>query len=237
MAGTITEMEIQRRNRDRVNIYLDESFAFGLSVILAAGLHKGQSLSDSEIAALRSQDEGEQAYERAVRFLATRPRSIGEIRRYLANKPGKQGKPNRQDTRLANALIDEVIERLEHRGYVNDLAFARYWIEQRDQSDPRGVRMLRYELREKDVTSDVIEAALDQHDEEDAAYRAALKKARRWTALDDKAFRDKLGGYLVRRGFDYSTVSDVLGRLISERREAGGSFTLSEEDNTHDNQE
>lgn len=238
MAGTITAMEIQHRNRERVNVYLDDSFAFGLSAILAAGLHKGQTLSDSEIAALRAQDEGEQAYERAIRYLGVRPRSIGEIRRYLATvKPGKKDKPNKQNSRVANALIDEVIERLSTLGYVDDLAFAKYWIEQRDRSDPRGTRALRYELREKGLATNVIDEALGEHNDEDAAYRVALKKAHRFGTLDDKTFREKLGSLLVRRGFDYSTVSDVLGRLLTERREAGGSFTLSEEDDTHDNQE
>src|SRR5262249_12062099 len=234
MAGKITSLEVQQRNRDRVNVYLEESFAFGLSVMLAAGLHKGQILSDAEIAELRKQDEGEQAYERAVRFLGTRPRSIGEIRRYLATKPGKQSKPSADEKRISNALIDEVIDRLSQLGYVDDLAFAKYWIEQRGQSDPRGIRALRYELREKAVPTDVSDQALQEFSVDDARSSAAVKKARRWNALDDKAFRDKLGGFLARRGFDYSTVSDVLARLISERREAGGSLNVSDEDDNHD---
>src|SRR5215471_18233166 len=178
MAGTITGMEVQQRNHERVNVYLDESFAFGLSAMLAAELHKGQSLSDSEISALRAKDEGEQAFDRAVRYLGVRPRSIGEIRRYLATaKPGKKDKPNRQEARIANALIDEVIERLSALGYVDDLAFAKYWIEQRDHSDPRGTRALRYELREKGVATNVIDDALGEHSDEEPAYRVALKKA------------------------------------------------------------
>src|SRR5260221_14707456 len=99
MAGTITRMEVQHRNRERVNVYLDETFAFGLSALRAAGLHKGQSLSDSEIAALRAQDEGEQAYQHAVRYLGGRPRSIGENPRDLAPvKPRQKNKPKPQDS-------------------------------------------------------------------------------------------------------------------------------------------
>ena len=56
MAGTITALEIQKHNQERVNVYLDGEFAFGLTVLEAARLKKGQALSDNEISALRAKD-------------------------------------------------------------------------------------------------------------------------------------------------------------------------------------
>src|SRR5258707_3645985 len=115
MAGTITALEVQRNNKERVNVYLDGEFAFGLTMIEAARLRKGQQLSDAEIAALKSTDSAQQAYERAVRFLGQRPRSTAEVRHNLTDKE------------IDASLIDEVITRLEGQGYLDDTAFAPYW--------------------------------------------------------------------------------------------------------------
>jgi regulatory protein len=75
MAGTITALRFQKRNKNRVNVYLDGQFAFGLVAIEAARLRVGQTLSDNDVARLQMRDEVERAYERALNFLSYRPRS------------------------------------------------------------------------------------------------------------------------------------------------------------------
>lgn len=204
MAGTITALEVQKRNRERVNVYVDDEFAFGLPMVEAARLRKGQHLSDAEIASLKALDTVEQAYDRALHFLGQRPRSIAEIRRNLTEK----------DTPAV--VVDEVIARLEARGYVDDLAFARYWIANRQQFRPRGILALRYELREKGVPDAIIDEALHELDSAQAAYAAARDKARRLRGLDKRTFRNKLNAHLARRGFDYDTVSQAVDRVIEE---------------------
>jgi regulatory protein len=219
MAGTVTALEIQKHNKERVNVYLDGEFAFGLSVIEAARLRKGQYISHAEVAALKAGDEVEQAYERAVKFLGNRPRSSAELRRYLAEK------------QVDPATIDEALGRLEERGYVDDVAFARYWVANRQQFRPRGTRALRFELREKGVPASVIDEVLSGFDTSEAAYQAALDKARRFRGLDRRAFREKLGSYLTRRGFDFDTARDVIDRLINEfEAEDAGTFPSLSDD-------
>ncbi len=225
MGGTITALEVQQHNKERVNVYLDGAFAFGLAVLEAARLRKGQYLTDSEIAALKAQDVVEQAYERAVRFLAQRPRSTSEIRRHLADKG------------VDKAAIEEAIARLEAQGYLDDRAFARYWLANRQQFRPRGTRALRFELREKGVPASVIDEVLADFDSGDAAYQAALDKARRFRGLDRRTFREKLGSYLTRRGFDYDTVRDVIDRLIREYEDEGSDVIAPSSPDTDDIEE
>lgn len=225
MGGTITALEVQQHNKERVNVYLDGTFAFGLAVLEAARLCEGQYLTDSEIAALKSQDVVEQAYERAVRFLAQRPRSTSELRRHLADKD------------VDKTAIEEAIARLETQGYLDDKAFARYWLANRQQFRPRGTRALRFELREKGVPASVIDEVLADFDSGDAAYQAALDKARRFRGLDRRAFREKLGSYLMRRGFDYNTVRDVIDRLIREYEDEGSDIIAPSSPDTDDIEE
>jgi regulatory protein len=206
MAGIITALVVQKRNKQRVNVYLDGEFAFGLALVEAARLRKGQRLTDEDVARLRALDEVEQAHERALHFLSFRPRSAEEVRRNLRHS--KQ--------QFSEKTIDSVLERLQGAGLVDDFAFARYWVENREQFGPRSARALRYELRQKGVPDEAVRAAMEELDQDEAAYQAAREVAHRHPAGDERAFRKRLGAHLARRGFDYSTIRGVLDRLWAE---------------------
>ena len=191
MAGTITALKVQKRNRNRVNVYLDERYGFGLASHLAVPLRRGQFLSDEEIAQLEEKDEYHQVYERAVKLIAHRPRSEAEVRRRME----RQG--------VRPDLVEKVIEKLTTVGLLNDAEFAQLWIENRETFRPRSRRMLRYELRQKGLDEEIISEALEQVDEEKDGRRLALKRGQRLSHLNWPAFRQKLTGYLARRGYPY----------------------------------
>jgi len=202
VGGTITTLRFQKRNKDRVNVYLDGRFAFGLAAIEAARLQVGQTLSDADIARLRNQDEIERAYERALNFLSYRPRSEAEVRRNLRGK------------NLEEEVVEGVIERLTRAGLLDDREFARYWVENRLQFKPRGVRALRQELWEKGVPDAVIAEAIEGFDEEDAARRVAEAGARRMAHLESRDFRRKLNAYMARRGFSYAVIRPLVEEML-----------------------
>jgi regulatory protein len=204
MAGTITALKFQQRNKERVNVYLDGEYAFGLDAIEAAQLRKGQFLSDANIEALKAQDERHRVFERAVRFLSYRPRSLTEVERYLRGKA------------IAEDVIADVIARLERANYLDDEAFARFWLENREQFRPRGQRALRYELRQKGVSDEIIRQVLGGVDDEASAWRAVEARLSRWANLPADEFRQKVVGYLSRRGFDYSIISLTLDKACQK---------------------
>lgn len=204
MAGKITALRFQKRNKNRVNVYIDEEFAFGLAAIEAARLQVGQKLSDDEIASLRWKDEIEQAYERALNFLSYRPRSEAEVRRNLRKKD------------VPECAIEIVVERLEKSGLLDDEEFARYWVDNRKRFNPRGAYALRHELRQKGVDEIVIDNALVSFDEEAAAQKAADTGARKLAHQERQDFRRKLQGYLKRRGFSYGLVRTLVKQKLDE---------------------
>jgi regulatory protein len=207
MAGNISGLRVQQRNPERVNVYLDGEFVFGLAAIYAAGLRVGQPLSDGEIAQLQEADLLERTYDRAVRFLSYRPRSEAEVRRNLREKE------------VEPAVIEAVVERLRSRRYLDDAEFARYWVENRQRFRPRGVRALRHELRLKGVNPATIEEAVGEVEAGSLAYQAARPQAERQAALaqsDPPAFRRRLIAFLVRRGFDYADARDAVNQLARE---------------------
>lgn len=220
MGGTITALVVQRRNKERVSVYLDGEFAFGLALSEAVRLRKGQYLSDEQIARLRALDEVEAAREHALRFLSFRPRSAAEVRRNL--RQSKRG--------FSEETIETVIARLEQAGLIDDEAFARFWVENRTQLGPRSTQALRYELRRKGVPDAAITAALAAVDEEAAAYEAARQRAPRYARADRETLRKYMGGYLARRGFSARIIRDALNRLWAELNDPPGTTGDSDRD-------
>jgi len=198
MAGRITGLEPQKRSRDRVNVYLDDVFAFGLAALIAANLRVGMTLTDDKIAALRLADEVERAHEKALNYLSYRPRSEAELQSHLLKSD------------FAEATVADVLDRLREVGLVDDDAFARYWVENRARFRPRGKRMLVQELRQKDIASSVIETTLTQYDEVAAAQQVAAEQARRLAHLPPDLFRRRLWDRLMRRGFSPDIIQEVL---------------------------
>lgn len=208
----ITSLEVQKRNKERVNVYLDGEYAFSLGMMDAMRLHKGQTLTEAEVNQLKGEDLVVRAVESASRFLGHRPRSIAEVRRNLVEKEFDPG------------VIDAAVVRLTNLGYLDDTAFARYWIQSRTQFKPLGATALRFELRQKGVPDTVIQAVLDEVDDESGAYRAATTLLKRMRGTDRRTARQKLSTALARRGFRYDDIQPAIARLFDEIEEEQPDF-------------
>ena len=158
----------------------------------------------------------------AVRFLGTRPRTRWELERRLRRAAASE------------SVISATLERLAGLGYVDDIAFARWWAEQRDRHAPRGRRMVEAELRQHGVPRDVLDAlrggelaepALDSEAlpaSEPERARDALDRHLRGRSLpSDYKARQRLGAFLVRRGFDPDTVRSTLRIAAAESTPRG----------------
>lgn len=202
--GTVTAIEPQVKRPNRFTLYIDDHFSMGLSVYVAAGVRVGQELSRADLEKLLAAEQLEEARNKALSFLAVRPRSEQEIRRRLKQK----GYPEE--------IINQVMTRLGDVKLVDDRDFAKFWVENREGFKPRSKRALQYELRQKGVASEEITRAVKKVDERESAYRAAHSKALRYKELDAQQFREKLSGFLARRGFDYTVTRDTVTRLWQE---------------------
>ncbi len=212
MANLITDIQAQQRNRSRVNIFLDGSYAFSLDRMAAAWLTTGRQLSDEDILHLQEKDEYETALNRALYFLSFRARSQQEMQSYLLKK-GYQP-----------ALIEGVITRLREEKLVDDLDFAQNWVENRQRLRPRSQSVLKFELRQKGIAESDIEQALlsSSLDDFELAMKAGRKLTQRYQLLDKLEYTRKLGAALQRRGFSYSIVRECLPILWKEKSDSTG---------------
>jgi regulatory protein len=223
MDREITALKAQKKNPNRISVYLDGEYAFGLARIVAAWLRIGQQLSEVEIDRLKQQDTMEVAYQKGLRLLSYRPRSVAEIQRRLS----EQG--------YEAQVVETAIQRMKENGILGDDQFAQDWVENRTTFRPRSKRMLALELRQKGVAEEAIQKALaETQDEDSLAYQTAIKYARRLAGTDWETFRKRLGAYLMRRGFSYGTTAPVLRQVWEETQSSASSNTANEDEDVWD---
>jgi regulatory protein len=205
MVRTITSIQEQSKDPNRVNVFLDEKFAIGVNKRLAAELEVGQHLDEQAIESLRFRDEKARRVQQAMRLIQRRPRSRKELDDYYRKKG--------VDDSLRNSLL----EHLTAIGLVNDWEFADVWIENRQAFRPRGARALRYELRQKGIATEIVDEALQDFDEEGAAQAAAATAWRRYKHLSENEYRRKALPYMARRGFSYAISAQAIKQIRNER--------------------
>ncbi len=209
--GTITALRAQERDSQRVNVFIDEVFALGVShaTLVREDLYVGKYLDAAQWARLETTEHNTRCYQAALRYLQARPRSTDEMRKRLQQK------------QFAPQVIEDTIGRLTDQGLLDDEAFARFWVENRNACRPRGPRALRAELAQKGIDRTLIDTTLhdddlmgDEHEQALTLARAALPRYA--GATDRAAFQRRLGGYLQRRGFGYDTIKPILETLWRE---------------------
>jgi regulatory protein len=213
----ITAIEAQKKSRNRVNIYLDGEYAFGLARIVAAWLRVGSELDEKKIEQLQAEDARERAFQQAMLFLSYRARSESEIRKNLLKHE------------IPESIIEQTLERLRQAGLANDGQFGKAWVENRSAFRPRSRRLMAMELRQKGLDDESVQSALTDVNDEALAYEAAQRKAARYKDLKWIEFRKKISDFLARRGFSYAVVSTVVTRIWNETHAQESHF--EEEDN------
>jgi regulatory protein len=131
----------------------------------------------------------------AYKLINYRPRAERELQRRLEHKG------------YSKEVTDIVIDYLTAQGYIEDKAFARYWVVTR--SKKKGCLGLRRDLLEKGIDIAVINKSLALFGSVDE-YNSALKIAIKKIALcGGSCPYPRLAGFLERRGFSYEVIYKV----------------------------
>lgn len=211
--ATITALETQKNDSDRVSIFLDEEFAFGVhqDIVVKHGLQVGSTLTPEEQQEIEWDEQYVQVKQRALDYLAHKPRTEAEVRRKLR----KQDEPE--------SVIEEVIDRLYELRYLDDESYARDYVRNRFASKKYGPVRIRQELIKRGVDRHLAEeAVVDLFDDKDTMAVAWEHAEKRWARLADeddlRRRRQKLYRYLRRRGFTSDTITPILDDLEREAK-------------------
>ncbi len=194
----ITDIKSQVKRNDRYSIYGDGKYVFSLSEneLLNSGIKINQEYDGEELEKLQMTVVLDKAYDRSLNMISRRPRSIWEMRQYLKQKDYDEN------------VIEEILNKLSNRKYLDDEKFAEAWVRDRRALKKTSKRRIQQELRAKKVSDTIIQKVLseDEADEQDI-LRELIEKKRTQTRYQDD---QKLIGYLIRQGFNYSDIKDSI---------------------------
>lgn len=198
--GTVTRVAQQAKDPDRVSVFVDEAFAFGLSVDLAieAGLRKGLVLSVAEQRALLVRQEGFGAKAAALNYVSANARTVEEVRRNLTAKG------------FAEPVVEDAVAGLVAAGLLDDDAYAAAYARSRFTASGHGPARIRQDLFRRGVARATIDAALaGLAEDEDLDARARTDAEAKWRGLASEPDRRKrvrkTMEFLVRRGHGFDT--------------------------------
>lgn len=201
----ITDIKPQKRQK-KVNVFLDGKFSFSLDLetLAKTGLRLGQRLSQESIEEIVKKGEFTKIESRVLKFLSYRPRSERELFSWFRRK------------NVGEKTQKAVAGKLKRLGYINDKEFAKWWLEQRTAFRPQGLKLTKLELRRRGVDRALIEEILGKEfklPEQRWAEKAALKKLKSLKRLSKQKTREKLAQFLLRRGFLWETIKEVIKKL------------------------
>lgn len=197
---TVTSIK-QQKNKNRVNVYLDDKFAFGIDLDNFVLLHLkvNQELTDEEVEKIVKKAEFQKTLDKLLRFAMIRPRSEKEITDYFRRK------------KVHESMHGELLVKLKHFELLDDLKFAKWWVEQRGNFKPKPKRILKIELTQKGIVKEIIENVMEETEvnEEKMARELIKRKEYKWRGLESREAKQKMSQYLVGKGFTWETIEKI----------------------------
>jgi regulatory protein len=216
----ISLVEPQKKNPKRFNIFLDGEFAFGADedLVVNRRLVVGKEIALQDLEKILFEAEVGKLMERMYRLFSIRQRSEKEVRDYFRIK--NQVYRIKDKEQISPLIVDSVVEVLKKKGLVNDLEFAKAWVEARRKSKQKGIKALKAELFQKGIEKEIIEEVVSQqaagNSEEGLAKQALEKKMNHWKDLSVVEFKKKAFEYLMRKGFEYDVVREVIENSLKK---------------------
>ena len=202
--------KIAKKDAKNVVIYFSdgEPLFLALEVFLKSGLRKNEEISDDRFSVLIRDNKLFYIKQRALRYLGRRAHSASELRIKLLQKKYEMD------------LINEVIEYLRNKNYLDDLEFARQFSKDKMELKSWSKKKTLAALIKKGVKTDIIEDVLNENYNEESEFENAMIAARKklksikMKSKDTNEIRNKLSSFLALRGYDYETVKEICNKLI-----------------------
>ena len=195
----ITDIRQAVKNPERVNVFVNGKYSFSLDVtqLVDLKLKVGKEISEEELAGYKKASEFGKLYQRTLEWVLTRPRSVKETKDYLLKKV--------YEKKIDKDYINNIIEKLEGKNYLNDEKFAEWYVENRFVKKGISTRRLKMELIKKGIKKEIIEKVLvdSARSDEDEILKIIAKKRARY---DD----EKLIQYLCRQGFPFELAQNLV---------------------------
>lgn len=216
MKSIITSIEVQKKNKDRVNIFINNEFSFACSneLIYSHGLKKGLQVEPKSLEEVVKADEYIKGKTAALRYIERAMKTKKQVEDMLYKKE------------MSEETVSRVIEFLKNYSFIDDKRYAESFIKQKLKES--GKNKIKYDLLKKGIDEELIKELLDKVSSEDEST-VALTLAEKKVRILGKSERDKgklLGKvtkYLLSKGYTYDLINQVVNKValtIAEDKEA-----------------
>ena len=204
----ITEIKVAKGKKSRRHIYLDDGFACTLDefTVFKHKLKVGQEITITDLEQITFESEAGVAFELAVNLISKTPKTRKQIYEYLRSKG------------YLPKLCNNAIDKLAEYHYVDDEQFARMYAN--TYCGKYGKSKIRFMLASKGIPPQTIEAVIAEMSPQDDTIYEFAKKYMKNKEFDNQNYA-KLCRYLSGKGFDWTEISEAIGRLKEERNEDG----------------
>ena len=203
----ITKIEQQKKNQDRVNIYVNDEFftAIYKELVFTFNLKKGDEIDENNLKTILDDEMYLKAKNKALNILSKADQSEKKIREKLHDD-------------FEESTIDKVIEFLRRNKFIDDNLLAQKIINTNLNLNKCGKNRIKQNLYNKGLdASSIIEAMseIDSDIEFENAMHLAKKRYERVKNEDSRKIYQKLSQHLAYKGFDYDIIKRVLNKLLS----------------------
>lgn len=196
----ITAITQQKNNKDRYSVFMDDNFAFGLIMqdIVYFKLKQGEEISQEKYDFIQNELIYIQAQDIALHYIAYKMRTEQEVRKKLFEKE------------YTEYIIERVIHFLIEYHYIDDMKYCKSYIKQRLQCNPKGVYVLKMELKQRGIKQSIIDKAIENSDVDELndAIKLLQKKCLYLDDIDEKN-KKRLFAFLQRRGYSYDIIKEA----------------------------
>jgi regulatory protein len=203
----ITSVKRNKKNKDRLSVFVDDEFAFSISEddYLSLNLYEKSEIAEETIEYIKNTVNFNEAKARAVRYLSLQIRTEKEVRDKLESEGY-----NRE-------CISRVIDELKAIGYINNELYAQKYVYDRSKLSPMSKRMMKLKLMSKGIPEETADEVLAdwKAEDTDVARNLVRKKFGKYDLKDEKIIK-KAYRFLAHRGFNRDTIREVLREFDAE---------------------
>ncbi len=206
--GKITSIEVQKKNQNRVNIYVDNEYAFACDaeLIYKHGIKKDSSIDVQEISEIVKDDE----------FIKCKNSALRTVEK--AYKTEKELTDKLKERGFEEDTIYKTLSFLKEYNLINDEKYAQMYI--KDRLRTQGRNKIKYALIRKGISEDMLSeklANIDSEDEDDTAFKLAEKRYNILKKKESDKYKlsQKLFRFLLSKGYDYDCCNKVVRRLTN----------------------
>ncbi|MDR3262709.1 MAG: RecX family transcriptional regulator [Clostridiales bacterium] len=201
--GEITKIEVQKKNKQRANVFIDGEFVCGLSceTVVLRRLKPGSEISSADLKDAVTEDEKKRALTDLFKVLSRKRLTEKQAKEYLEKKI------------YIPEAIEYAAERGKEYGYINDADYAAQYISVYGQKS--GVLKLKHDLQGKGVDKNIIADLLDGADDAQVAFRL-LEKHLKGGSITDMKTKNKAMRFLLSKGCTYASVKAAFEKISAD---------------------